>query len=211
MAKAAIYIRVSTSDQDPRNQLPALRAIAKQRGHEVVEVIEETMSGAKQARPGLTRLQAGAHRGAYQVVLVWAIDRLGRSMLAVMDTVRVLDGYGVQVVSHQEAWLDTSGPTRPLLLAIFSWAAEQERARIIERTKAGMARARKEGKAIGRPKVQVDPDQIRLLRMQGKSYAYIARKLGVGPTTVQRIMGAVEPRAKDIKDTQDVLGLNSRS
>jgi DNA invertase Pin-like site-specific DNA recombinase len=185
--RACIYLRVSTSDQHPENQLPALQAIARQRGHEVVEIIEERMSGAKKARPGLQKLLDGAHRGEYQVVLVWALDRLGRSMMGTMDTVRSLDQYGAEVISHQESWLSVEGPVRPLLLAIFSWAAEQERNRIRERTRAGLDQARRNGKTLGRPTVAVDPDQVRLMRERGMSYRDIGRALGVGATTIQRV------------------------
>ncbi len=189
--KTAIYMRVSKSDSTTDNQLPALRRMAEARGFEVVETIEETMSGAKRRRPGLDRLLQGAHRGEYTVVLTWAIDRLGRTMHGVLDTVLRLERSGVRVISHSEPWLDTGGPVRDLLLAVFGWVAEQERRRTIERTHEGLARARREGRTLGRPRVAVDVDRAQRLRKQGVPLASIAQQLGVGTTTLHRALQRV--------------------
>jgi DNA invertase Pin-like site-specific DNA recombinase len=187
--RAVLYLRVSTSDQTTENQLPALRQIAAARGFEVVDEIHETMSGSKKARPGLQRLLQGAHRGAYQVVLVWALDRLGRTMTGVVETVQEFDRLGCRVISHQEQWLDVDGPIRPLLISIFAWVAEMERARNIERTKTGIATARARGKSLGRPKVQLDIDRaFRLHHKEGLSIAATAKKLGVGVGTLHRAL-----------------------
>jgi DNA invertase Pin-like site-specific DNA recombinase len=99
------------------------------------------------------RMLADVRVGRIQAVAVWALDRLHRSMTGAINTVLELDRLGVPVLSVREGWLDTSGPVRPLLVAIFGWVAEQERTRLIERTKAGIERARREGKVLGRPKV----------------------------------------------------------
>jgi putative DNA-invertase from lambdoid prophage Rac len=183
---AALYIRVSKQDQNVENQLPVLRRIAEQRGFVVVAEHVEHMSGSKKARPGLSALLQGAHRGEYGVVLVWAIDRLGRTMSGVVETIQGLDRLGCRVVSHQEPWLMMDGPVRSLLVAIFAWVAEQERARLIERTNMGIATARRNGKALGRPRVEVDVDAVFRLRKAGHSIAAIAKKLGCGVGTVHR-------------------------
>src|SRR5262252_1834142 len=128
--KCCLYLRVSKKHQRPENQLPDLRRIADARRLEVVDVIVEKKSGAKRRRAGLDQLMRGAHEGRYQVVIVWSLDRLGRSMKGVIETVEQLDALKVAVISHQEPWLDLGGPTRSLLLAIFSWVAQQERERI---------------------------------------------------------------------------------
>ena len=164
--------------------------MAESRGYEVVQTIEERLSGAKKSRPGLTKVLEGAHRGEFQVVLVWAIDRLGRSMMGVLETVQRLDGYGCPVLSHQEPWLAMEGPTRPLLLAVFGWAAEMERAKLIERTQAGLATARSKGIRLGRPRVEVDVDRALKLIKGGASLRDAARKLGVGIGTLQRAIKA---------------------
>lgn len=195
-SKCAIYMRVSKDDQDPANQEHVLARMAEVRGYQVVRSYSERMSGTKKARPALTQLIEGANRGEYEIVLVWALDRLGRSMSAIVDLVLSLDRVGVRVVSQQESWLDTSGPVRPLLLSIFAWVAQQERDRIVARTVAGLARARAEGKVLGRPRVEVDLDSMVALRKKGHSYSQIAMKLGVAKTTVQRAM-----KSQDVPDS----------
>jgi putative DNA-invertase from lambdoid prophage Rac len=147
---AAVYLRVSTNDQNPENQRADLMRLAKARGFKHLEIYEETASTAKR-RPKFDAMRFAAHGGGFRAILVWAIDRFGRSMLGNIKDVLELNRIGVRVVSFKESWLDTEGPTRDLLLAIFSWIAEQERRRISERTKAGLIQARKRGSRIGRP------------------------------------------------------------
>lgn len=190
--RCAIYIRVSTEEQTSENQLPDLHAIASTRGLTCVEIFSDVMSGSNFKRPAFERMMRQARQGKFQVILVWAIDRLGRSMSKVIETVVELDRLGVAVVSHQEAWLDTSGPTRSLLVALFAWVAEQERARLIERTRAGLVRARAAGKTLGRPKVRLDLNELVRLRKAGDSITTAARKLGVGVGTVHRALQAAD-------------------
>lgn len=102
-----------------------------------------------------------AHQGQFDVLVVWALDRFGRSTVGNIQAVLDLDRCGVQVVSVREEWLDTSGPVRSLLIAIFGWVAEQERVRLSERTKAGIERARRQGVHVGRPVVRVDVERPR--------------------------------------------------
>ncbi len=127
--KAALYIRVSTEKQTTENQLAELRQLAAARGFEPV-IYQEVESAAK-ARPVLDRMLSDAHAGRIRVIIVWALDRLHRSMVGSIQTVLECDRIGVPVISVREPWLDTSGPVRPLLVAIFGWVAEQERSRLI--------------------------------------------------------------------------------
>jgi DNA invertase Pin-like site-specific DNA recombinase len=136
--RAAIYLRVSTDRQTSENQLAEVRQLAVARGYEPV-VYEEVESAAK-ARPVLDRMLGDVRAGRVQAVAVWALDRLHRSMTGAINTVLELDRLGAPVLSVREGWLDTSGPVRPLLVAIFGWVAEQERTRLIERTRAGLDR-----------------------------------------------------------------------
>jgi DNA invertase Pin-like site-specific DNA recombinase len=129
---------VSTDRQETECQRPEVEQLARARGFEIVKVYEEKMSAAK-VRPEYARMMKDARRGAFDVIVVWAIDRFGRSMIGNVSDVLELDRVGVQVVSVRESWLDTGSPVRTLLLAIFSWLAGQERVRIGERTRAGMA------------------------------------------------------------------------
>jgi putative DNA-invertase from lambdoid prophage Rac len=187
--RAALYVRVSTDKQTSENQVAEVRQLAVARGFEPV-IYEEVESAAK-ARPVLDRMLADVRAGRVQAVAVWALDRLHRSMTGAINTVLELDRLGVPVLSVREGWLDTSGPVRPLLVAIFGWVAEQERTRLIERTKAGLARARRQGKVLGRPRAsQVMLHAARDLVVDGVPVAEAARRKGVARSTLQRFMRA---------------------
>jgi putative DNA-invertase from lambdoid prophage Rac len=183
--RTAIYFRHSTDKSKTDNQRPEVEQIARARGYVVVATFDEQASAVKK-RPEYERMMKAARRGAFDVLIVWAIDRFGRSMVGNLTDVLELDRLGVQVVSVRESWLDTGGPVRNLLIAIFSWVAEQERTRLIERTKAGLMNARRRGARLGRPPARLDRDQLLELREQGWSVRKIAKSLGVGPSTVQR-------------------------
>ncbi len=160
---AAIWARVSTEEQDPENQVRQLEAWAKLRGFEVVRTYQSQNSGWKGAHlKELSEVYQDARRGAFKVLLVWALDRLSREgPLPTLEIVHRLGQYGVQVLSMQEPWTETTGELRDLLLAIAGWVARMESHRRSERTKAGMQRARAEGKQIGRPKGSTDSKKRR--------------------------------------------------
>ncbi len=147
--RAAVYLRVSSDRQTVENRRAEVEQLARARGYEPIPY-EETESAAKR-RPVFDRMLADARAGKVRAVAVWAIDRLHRSMQGAINDVLELDRLDVRVLSVRESWLDTAGPVRALLVAIFGWVAEQERARLIERTKAGLERARRQGKRLGRP------------------------------------------------------------
>jgi DNA invertase Pin-like site-specific DNA recombinase len=166
-----------------------VRQLAVARGYEPV-VYEEIESAAK-ARPVLDRMLADVRAGRVQAVAVWALDRLHRSMPGAINTVLELDRLGVPVLSVREGWLDTSGPVRPLLVAIFGWVAEQERTRLIERTKAGVERARRQGKRLGRPPTSpILLHAARDLVAMGVPVAEAARQKGVARSTLRRFLMA---------------------
>jgi len=146
---AALYLRVSTDRQTVENQRAEVEQLARARGYETL-VYEEIGSAAKR-RPVFDRMLADVRAGKVRAVVIWAIDRMHRTMPGAINDVLELDRLGVRVLSVREPWLDTSGPVRPLLVAIFGWVAEQERNRLIERTKAGLDRAKRAGKRLGRP------------------------------------------------------------
>jgi putative DNA-invertase from lambdoid prophage Rac len=185
--RAALYIRVSGEDQSLDNQRPDLTRLADARALHLVGVFEEKRSAAK-SRPEYDRMMTAAHKGEFRSLLVWSLDRFGRSMVGNMMAVLELDRLGVQVISVREPWLDTSGPVRALLIAIFSWVAEQERIRISERTKAGLERARRNGARLGRPAARIDLTQAVALRAAGHSIRVIAAKLGVTRSPLQRAL-----------------------
>jgi DNA invertase Pin-like site-specific DNA recombinase len=128
-ARAAIYLRVRKGEQTTENQRPEVEDVIRTRRLELVAEYEEKVSAVK-ARPQFDKMMRDAHRGAFDVLVVWALDRFGRSMVGNLQAVLELDRRGVQVVSVRESWLDTGGAVRPLLIAIFSWVAEQERSHL---------------------------------------------------------------------------------
>jgi len=187
--RAAVYLRVSSDKQSTECQRPEVEHLARARGYKVFTSYEEEASAAKK-RPEHERMMKDAKRGAFQVLVIWALDRFGRSMTGNLADVLELDRVGVQVVSVRESWLDTGSPVRTLLIAIFSWVAEQERNRLVERTKAGLVAARRRGARLGRPRARLDEDHVRELRAGGMSVREIAASMGVGSSTIQRRLGA---------------------
>jgi len=183
---AALYLRVSTREQTVDNQRPDLEDLARRRGLHVVRVYEEQVSAAASSRPAFEAMLSDAHRGRFGVILVWALDRFGRSLGGNVQAVIELDRRGVQVVSFREPWLDTGGPVRGLLVAIFSWVAEQERAQLVARTKAGIEHARRKGVRLGRPPARFDVVRARSLRERGLSLRLIAAELGVPRSVLER-------------------------
>lgn len=188
--RAALYVRVSKSDgsQTSANQLPELQAVAAARGVTIVATYSDAES-AMRRRPAFERMMADARRGSFDVVFVWALDRLGRGFEC-LDTYRSLAAMNVRVLSLREPWTQVEGPARDLLVSVMSWVSGFERQRLIERTRAGMARARAQGHRIGRPPVIVDLRRAVELRDRGQGARAIARALGVGATTVRKALRA---------------------
>lgn len=188
--KVAAYLRVSTDAQTVENQRPDVEAFCAARGWTLTKLFTETVSGAARRRPVFDKMLDEARRGGFEAVIVWRLDRFGRSMLANMDSVRALDAAGVGVVSVKEPWLNTAeGPLRNLLIAVFSYVAEVERAALRERTKAGLARARSQGVKLGRPKA--DPKLIaEAVQLVGAGVPVLraARQTGLGEGTVRRAL-----------------------
>ena len=181
--KAAIYARVSTFDQEPENQLAELRRYAGARSWTVAEHIDRGVSGAKDRRPALDALLADARRRRFDVLVVWRLDRLGRNLKHLIGLLDELNALGIAFVSLNEG-IDATTPAGKLQMHILGAIAEFERARIAERVKAGLQRARAQGKRLGRPRHEVAP--ARLQAVQGMTVREAAKVLGVGSSTAQR-------------------------
>jgi DNA invertase Pin-like site-specific DNA recombinase len=182
--RTALYARVSTLDQDPENQLLELRAYAAARGWTAKEYTDHGVSGAKESRPALDVLLKDARRRRFDVLVVWRLDRLGRNLRHLVLFLDELQALGVAFVTLGEG-IDTSSPAGRLQLHILSAMAEFERARIGERVRAGVARARAQGRRLGRPRREVLPED-RLGPLRGLSVREAARRLGVSPATAHR-------------------------
>lgn len=157
--RVAIYCRVSTADQHPETQLYDLREMAKQRGYEVVHEYVDTISGAKSKRPGLDQLMADARRNRFGIVLVAAFDRVARSVRHFLEVLDELNHLGIEFISMREN-IDTGGPLGRAIVVIVGAIAELERSLIVERVKAGMRRAKLEGRRIGRVPLNIDRQEV---------------------------------------------------
>jgi len=186
--KAIIYTRVSTTDQKPENQIRELKAYAEKQGWKVLEIIKDKMSGTKAAkdRPGLDKVMKLAAQNKFDVLLFWSLDRLSREgTRQTLGYLQTLSDRGVKWHSYTEEYLSSLGAFADVVVSILSTLAKQERIRISERTKAGLKRAKAEGKTLGRPEGKRSPktlDRARLvkqLRAEGHSFTKIGQQLGI--------------------------------
>lgn len=192
----ALYARVSTADQSCEAQLHALRQYALNRGVEAVEYVDEGVSGAKDRRPALDQLLADARRRKVSAVVVVKLDRLGRSLHHLLSVLGELDELGVAFVSLDDG-IDTGTAVGRLFMQMRGAFAEYELALIRERTRAGVAAARRRGAALGRPRALDAEGEARLRRLHaaGQSVRYIARMLEVSHGTVAREIARLGLRA----------------
>jgi DNA invertase Pin-like site-specific DNA recombinase len=187
MKRAALYMRVSTLDQHPETQLYDLRQMAQQRGYQIVEEFTDRISGAKARRPGLDALMRDARRGRFDVVLVWASDRIARSVKHFLDVLDELNRLNIEFISFREQ-IDTGGPLGRAVVVIIGAIAELERNLIVERVRAGMRRAKLEGRHIGRKPLVLDRDAILRDRQRGHSLSQLAKSYLVSRATVNRVL-----------------------
>src|SRR5258707_6077727 len=196
--RVAIYLRVSTDGQTVENQRRELKAAAKRHGWQVVETFaDEGISGAKgrDKRPGLNKLLLGVARKDFDLVAAWSVDRLGRSLQHLISILSEVHAKGVGLYLHQQG-LDTTTPAGEAMFQMLGVFAQFERAMIRERVNAGLARARAQGKTLGRPKVAPAVERrVRASLGNGTGNLKTARALGLGTRTVQRIKDEMESEA----------------
>jgi DNA invertase Pin-like site-specific DNA recombinase len=192
ITRVALYARVCTlNNQDPEMQLSELREYAAHRGWQIVEEFtNQGVSGCKESRPALNRLMADACRRRFDAILVWKIDRFGRSLKHLVNALAELAALGVAFISLRDN-LDLSTPSGRLMFQIIGAMAEFERALIQERVRAGLRNARSKGKKLGRPRVTVDASKIASLRAQGRSWGEIVEEMGIGKGTAQRALAGL--------------------
>jgi DNA invertase Pin-like site-specific DNA recombinase len=186
--RIALYARVSTSNgqQDPEMQLRELREYAKRRELIIIGEYVDRISGSKDSRPALNQLMADARRRKFDAVLVWKLDRFGRSLRHLVNAIAELEAVGVAFISFRDN-LDLSTSSGRLMFQIIGAMAEFERSLIVERVKAGIRNARAKGKKLGRPRAEIRGSEIDALRASGASWRAIAKEMGVGVGTVHRI------------------------
>ena len=191
--RAAVYARVSTLDQEPENQLAELRQYVAARGWTATTYIDRGVSGAKERRPALDRVIRDARRcrRRFDVLVCWRLDRLGRSLKHLVTLLDELQALGVSFVSLGEG-IDCTTPAGRLQLHILAALAEFKRSRIAERVQAGLARARKQGKRLGRPRIVRPPMTL----PKGLTVRQAADSWGVSKSTAARwiVRGTVPER-----------------
>jgi len=190
MKRIAIYARVSTTDQSTESQLLDLRRYTRERGWTIFkEYVDKGISGTKDSRPALNELMNDAKKRRFDVVLVWRFDRFARSTKHLILALEEFKNLGIDFVSYQEN-IDTSSPLGSAIFTIISAVAQLERDIIAERVKAGLRRAKENGKKLGRPKANVDTEKIHWLRSKGLSLRAIAKETGVSRTTVSDVLSS---------------------
>jgi DNA invertase Pin-like site-specific DNA recombinase len=191
-ARVAVYSRVSTSTQSTENQRHELERVSAARGWKIVgQFSDDGISGIKgrSDRPALDAMLKAAVRSEFDVLAVWSIDRLGRSLQHLVETVNELRSVGVDLYVHQQA-IDTSSPAGKLAFSVFGALAEYERELIRERVRAGLDRARRNGTRLGRPTNLNDSVRAAIVALHLKDHSIrkIAAQLRVGTGTVYRVL-----------------------
>lgn len=202
--RAAVYLRVSTESQELENQRAEIAPFIERRGWELVYAFEDTVSGGKteKDRPGFVAMLKAAHQRKFDILVFWALDRLTREgTRATLNYLQRLESKGVQYVSYQEQWLDSTGPFRDVMVAMFATLAKQERARIFERTVAGLNIARAKGKRLGRPPLPEETVRtvLSLSRDLGIGARKIAKRTGFPLGTVSAILSRSRRPEPDVK------------
>jgi len=192
--RVALYVRVSTANQTTDNQRVELERVAALRGWTVVETFrDDGISGSKGRgdRPALDRMLKDAVRGRFDLIAVWSLDRLGRSLQQLIETVNELQAVGCDLYMHQQA-IDTTTPAGKLAFSIFGAFAEFERSLIRERVKVGLERAKRNGVKLGRPSNLNDAARATIVALRSKAVPIrqIAAQLRVGTGTVYQVLAA---------------------
>jgi len=185
--RAAVYLRVSSVDQHPESQRLDLLQLIEQRGFTLVEEYVDKLSGTRARRPGLDRMLSDARRGRFDIVIVWAFDRLARSVRHFLEVLDELSHLNVAFISFREQ-IDTAGPLGRAMVVILGATSELERNLIIERVRCGMRRAKLEGQHIGRPKLIVDREAVIRDRQRGFSIRQLAKMHRLSRTSVCRVL-----------------------
>jgi DNA invertase Pin-like site-specific DNA recombinase len=187
MKRAALYCRISTADQHLETQLLDLRELAKQKRLQIVCEYTDVISGSKSKRPGLDQLMTDARRHRFDVVLVAAFDRIARNVRHFLEVLDELNSLQIEFVSKREN-IDTGGPLGRAMVVIVGAISELERSLIVERVRAGMRRAKSEGRRIGRAPLDIDRTQVVADRRSGMSLTEVAKKYRISRGTVCRLV-----------------------
>jgi len=210
--RAALYARVSTSDQNNALQIGELETYAKSRTWTVQQIEQDQMSGAKATRPGLTAILEAARARRIDVVLVWKLDRFGRSITDLLVNIQILESAGVRfIATTQGIDTDHSNPVSRFTLQILAAVAELEREMIRERVNAGIAAAKAKGVKFGPPLKIFHRGRAMEMRETGATFREIAAEFGIGVGTAHRLMSGVpQPTSESVKKSPPKSETNGR-
>ena len=192
--KCLIYTRISTDRQENDNQIVQLKEYAEKSGWEIVGIVTDVCSGgtAAEQRQGLSKVFSLANRKKFDVLLFWSLDRFSREgSRKTLEYLTRLDSFGIKWHSYTEQFISSCGIFADAIISIMAALARQEKIRIQERTKAGLERAKRKGKVLGRPQT-IDREKILKLRNQGLSMRKIAAELGISAPRVCQIINVAE-------------------
>lgn len=190
--RVALYARVSTRDkQDNENQLAALRGFCHRQGWQIVHEYVDRASGKRSDREQFTKMFQDAAQRQFDLVLFWSLDRFSREgVLETLNHLKRLDSHGVGFRSFTEQYLDSCGMFKDAVLSILATIAKQERVRLSERVRAGLARAKREGRVGGRPKLVIDRHRVAEMRERGATLQAIADRFDCSIGTVYSLLRA---------------------
>ena len=203
MIKVAIYVRVSTDRQELQNQLSQLEEFVSKNSNWVIYGrYIETVSGTRQERPALEQLLEDARKRKFNVLLFWSLDRFSREgVLKTVLRLNELEAYGIKFVSYTESYLSSLGHFRDAIVALLAALAKQEQVRISERVKAGLARAKSRGVKLGRPRIELNCDEVLYLRKRGLSLRQIAKRLNCSKSKVWAILHQYNEGERGVQKT----------
>jgi DNA invertase Pin-like site-specific DNA recombinase len=191
LRKVAIYLRVSTQDQQTHMQRKDILEFVRKRGWKVFQIYDEKRSGFTDRRPEYQQMMSDARRRRFDILVTWRLDRLFRSVKGLLNTIDELSALNIDFVSLNDQ-MDMTTPSGRLMLTVLGAVAEMERAILLERVKAGVAHAKAKGVRFGRPVTRPDA-KIHQLRRDGLSIRKIAKELNVATGTVERSLSHKVP------------------
>jgi len=192
--RCAIYTRISTTKQETENQLKQLTDYAEKQNWQVVKIYkDEGISGGKGERPALKQLLENARKRKFDILLFWSLDRFSREgVLKTVLRLNELEAYDIKFVSYTEPYLSSLGHFRDAVVALLAALAKQEQIRMSERVKAGLTRAKSQGVKLGRPKIELDVDEVLRLRRRGFSFRQIAKRLGCSKSKIGSFLASIQ-------------------
>ena len=196
--RVAIYSRVSTANQDEQLQVPRLRDFCNRLGYEIYKEYSDVASGKNANRPGWKALQSDARRGEFEAIIVVKLDRIMRSLAQLLDVLQDFEKRRISIITLDQGTIDMSSANSRLQISIIAMVAQWEREIISERTKEALRAKKARGEVLGRPSADFNLRMAALMRIDGRSWDYIAASLQVNPSTLKNHRKEVEDEIKKI-------------